>query len=349
MAAVPCATHAPKKKIVRRAPPDHSQKLRRAVQLTFLALNVWLGIEFYLFVRFYETGGATTFVERPAGVEGWLPIAGLMNLKAYVETGRVAAIHPAAMFLLAAFVAISFLFRKAFCGWLCPVGTVSEYLWRAGRRIFRRNWALPKWADVPLRGLKYILFGLFLWAVGGMSAAAVDAFMRGPYGIVADVKMLNFFRHMSLTAAVVIGALAIASIFVKNFWCRYLCPYGAMLGIFALASPVRIRRDADFCIDCAKCAKACPSLLPVDKLVTIKSAECTACLECVASCPAAGALQLSPMRTSKRVPAWVVAAGIAMIFFGAVGYAKWNGYWRTDLPSTVYEQLVPHAGEFAHP
>jgi polyferredoxin len=276
-------------------------------------------------------------------VEGWLPIAGLMNLKAWVITGRVPSIHPATMFLLLAFIAISFAFRKAFCSWLCPVGTLSEYLWRAGRHIFRRNFALPRWADLPLRSLKYILFGLFLWAVGGMSAAAISAFMSGPYGVIADVKMLNFFRHMGVTAAVVIGVVAIASIFVKNFWCRYLCPYGAMLSIPALLSPVRIRREEERCIDCAKCAKACPSLLPVDRLVTIKSAECTACLECVAVCPAEGALRLS------RVPAWAVAVGIAAIFLGAVGYARWNGYWRTDLPSTVYEQLVPRAHEFGHP
>lgn len=338
-----------RKRLVRRAPRDYSQRLRRAVQLAFLALNVWIGVEFYLFVRFYETGGATPFVERPAGVEGWLPIAGLMNLRAFLETGRVPPVHPAAMFLLAAFIAMSFLLRKAFCSWLCPVGTVSEWLWRAGRRLFGRNFALPRWADLPLRSLKHVLFGLFLWVVGGMSAAAVHAFMGGPYGIVADVKMLNFFRNLSVTAAVVIGAIAVLSIFIQNFWCRYLCPYGAMLGLFAVASPLRIRRDKDLCIDCAKCAKACPSRLPVDVLVTIKSAECTACLECVAACPAAGALEFAAPGVRRRVPAWAVAAGIAVLFLGAAGYAKWSGHWQTHVPPPVYHELIPHADEFAHP
>ncbi len=349
MAAAPAAGIKPRKKLLRRAPRDYSQKLRRAAQAAFLLLNVWIAIEFYLFVRFYETGGATAFVERPAGVEGWLPIAGLMGLKSYLATGRVPVVHPATMFLLAAFVTISFAFRKAFCSWLCPVGTLSEYLWRAGRHIFKRNFALPRWADIPLRGLKYVLLGLFLYAVGGMSAAAIDAFMRGPYGLIADVKMLNFFRYLSVTAAVVIALLAIASVFVKNFWCRYLCPYGALLGLPALISPVRIRRDPDLCIDCAKCAKACPSRLPVDARITIKSAECTACLECVAACPAAGALMLAPVASKRRVPAWAVAAGIAVIFLGTVGYAKWQGYWRTDVPSQLYFELVPRANQFAHP
>src|SRR5215468_10725287 len=133
--------------------------------------------------------------------------------------------------------------------------------------------------------------------------------------------MLDFFRHMSRTAAIVLGTLAIGSLFVPNLWCRYLCPYGALMGLAALASPLRIRRNPVSCIDCGKCAKACPSILPVDKLVTIASAECTGCLECVASCPAADALFLAAPR-GRRVPAWAIAAGTMVLFFGVVGYAK---------------------------
>jgi hypothetical protein len=85
---------------------------------------------------------------------------------------------------------------------------------------------------------------------------------------------------MGQTGAIVVATLAMASLFIQNFWCRYLCPYGALLGLTSWLSPLRIRRDAHACIDCSKCAKPCPSALPVDKLVTIKSAECTGCLEC---------------------------------------------------------------------
>lgn len=52
----------------------------------------------------------------------------MMNFKYWVVTRQVPAMHPAAMFLLITFASMAFLFRKAFCGWLCPVGTLSEYL-----------------------------------------------------------------------------------------------------------------------------------------------------------------------------------------------------------------------------
>ncbi len=344
----PEASTAAKAKLLKRAQPDNSQRLRRGVQLLFAALNVWIGVEFFLFVRHFETAGRTLRVERPPGVEGWLPIASLMNLKAYMLTGELPSHHAAGMFLLVAFVAMSLLLRKSFCSWLCPVGTFSEYLWKLGRQTFRRNWRLPKWADVGLRSLKYILLGLFLYAVGSMSVVAIRAFLDGPYGVIADVKMMNFFRYLDVIGAIVVGLLVMLSIFIQNFWCRFLCPYGALLGLVSRFSPVRIRRSAEICTDCAQCAKACPSLLPVDQLVSIRSPECTGCYECVAVCPAAGALEMSAAG-KRRVPAWAMAAGVAVIFLGVAGYAQLTGYWHSEVPDAVYLELIPRANEFGHP
>jgi polyferredoxin len=344
-----------KKKLIRRTDRDYSQMVRRSFQGAFLLLNVWIGSIFYSWVRQFEPGGAPTSWPRPAGVEGWLPIAGLMNLKYLVLTHRVPSLHPAGMFLLISFLAMSFLFRKAFCSWLCPVGTISEYLWQLGRKLFRRNFHLPRWLDVGLRGLKYLLLGFFVWAVSSMAAGEIAAFMNSPYGVIADVKMLNFFRHLGETGAIVLGVLVVASLFVQNFWCRYLCSYGALLGITSLFSPAKIRRNVDSCIDCAKCAKACPAALPVDKLVTIKSAECTGCLECVAVCPAKDTLSMALPRIPvlapqpRTMPAWAMAAGIAALFLGIVGFAKTAGYWESHVPRAMYQVLVPNADQARHP
>src|SRR6476646_5214230 len=65
-----------KKKLVRRTGRDYSQALRRGFQFAFLLMNICLGGIFYLWVRQFESGGHANAVSRPAGVEGWLPIAG---------------------------------------------------------------------------------------------------------------------------------------------------------------------------------------------------------------------------------------------------------------------------------
>jgi ferredoxin len=80
----------------------------------------------------------------------------------------------------------------------------------------------------------------------------------------------------------------------------------------------------------------------------------TGCLECVAICPAEGALDIAlPLwrgaLKKRRLPAWVLALGIAGLFLGIVGFAKTAGYWNGDVPDTVYRQLVPNANEVSHP
>ena len=365
---------SPKKPFIRRHLLDRSQRIRHTVQLAFLALNAWLGLQFYLWVRYYETNGQSRYFSRPAGVEGWLPIAGLMNLKYFLVTHHISAIHPAAMFLLVAFLLSSLLLKKIFCTWLCPVGTVSEYLWRLGQRLFGRNLILPRWLDIPLRSLKYILLAFFLYVVVTMSADALQQFLLAPFGIIADVKMLNFFRNMSIIGLAVLATIVLLSVLIKNFWCHFLCPYGALMGLVSMLSPVKIRRDPAACIDCNKCNKACPSNLPVAQLVTIRSAECAGCLSCIAACPAENALNfaLPPRRTpAVSTPAdaspalqslalsnarWhgralqprTIVVILAVIFFGLIGLARATDHWQTHLPTSVYQQLVPHADDYNH-
>jgi polyferredoxin len=353
------ALHAVKKKLIRRSARDRSQRVRHVVQGLFAILNCWIGVQFYLWVRYFERGGHGLYVSRPAGVEGWLPIAGLMNSIYFLRTGNVPSIHAAAMFLFLAFILMSLLLKKAFCSWLCPVGTFSEVLWKLGRKIFGRNLRLSRWLDLPLRGLKYLLLGFFLFIVGSMSAEALQGFMYTPYGLIADVKMLNFFREIGKTAAIVLAILVFGSVLVENLWCRYLCPYGALMGLVSLLSPVKIRRDPQACIACAKCAKACPAALPVDRLVQIRSAECTACMECVAACSAESALQfsLAPRRAASPFERWrhravgpfIFAGILAYIFFAMVLFARTTSHWQTGMPQSIYMDLVPRANSVTHP
>jgi polyferredoxin len=351
---------------VRRILRDRSQQVRRLVQLAFLMLNAWLAVEFLMWVRYFESQGQTRYVERPAGVDGWLPIAGLMNLKYFFVTHHVSAVHPAAMVLVVLFLLSSLLLKKTFCSWLCPVGTISEGLWKLGRKLFHRNFAVPRWLDLPLRSLKYLLMAFFLFIVISVSAEALNDFLIAPFGIIADVKMLNFFREMGLLGMTVVAMLILLSVVIQNFWCRFLCPYGALMGLVSTLSLVRIRRDAEACIDCGKCNKACPSGLPVDRLLQIRSVECTSCMECVAVCPAENALQLSlPPRSlngrevserSASATRWrtraldprLVAAILAILFCALIGIARATGHWQTHVSRDMYMQLVPHADEYGH-
>ena len=335
------------KQIFQRLQKD-SQAARAFVQGAFLALCAWIGAEFILFMRWGESGGNAARVAHPAGAEGFLPIAALLSFKHWLVTGTVHGVHPAGLFIFVAVLGTGLLLKKAFCSWMCPVGTLSEILWRLGRRLLGRSLALPRWADYPLRGVKYLILGFFLWAVWRMDGPMLEAFLDSPYNAAADVRMYLFFAHLSGLALGVLLALAGLSLLVQNFWCRYLCPYGALLGALSLASPLRITRAKATCIDCRLCTRACPSRIQVHQAGRVGSDECTACYRCVQACPVRDTLQMrAPV--GKAVPGWAFGLLAAGLFVAVTGLAMLSGHWRTRVTPGEYLELIPAADALGHP
>ena len=207
-----------------------SSKIRRISQLIFLGVVVLIGIRFSLFVSsLARPYGA--LASRPAGVEAFLPISSLMGLVYLIKAGVANRVHPAGLVLFALILGLSVAMRRGFCSWVCLIGTMSEYAHKAGARLFRRNVRMPLYLDATLQCIKYILLGFFLIMVLKTSTASLAGFAKSPYNRISDVKMYMFFTHISGTALTVILALLGLSMVFKNFWCRYLCPYGALLGI----------------------------------------------------------------------------------------------------------------------
>ena len=318
---------------------------RRGVQLLFVGIILWIGVRFALFVEAARQGRAVGF-PRPPGVESFLPISGMLGLRHWITSGELNTIHPAAVVLFLVAVVTAVLARRAFCAWVCPVGSLSEGLALLGKRLFGRNLVPPRWLDVPLRGVKYLFLGFFLWIVFVVPARALPAFLYGDYNRVADVKMYLFFREIGPGGLAVVVGLLGGSLLVRHLWCRYLCPYGALLGLVALVSPNRIRRDPDQCAGCRACTEACPQLLPVHDRLTIRSAECTACQSCVDACPTPTTLTFGLRR--RRLPPWAVAAAVVGCFVVGVGVARLTGHWRSAVTTADIVARMPWIHQIDH-
>lgn len=314
--------------------------VRHGVQFAFLFFLIYVGIEFYRFVLHFETYGATPFVERPSAVEAFLPISALVATKVWVLLGEFDLIHPAGLLLFVFFIGSGLLFRRLFCSWVCPVGTVSEWVGIVGKKIFKKNVDLPRWITWLLYPLKYLLLAFFVKIIiFDMPVEAARAFLYSPYNMISDVKMLGFFLDMSAFTFKVLVVLFLLSLVFKNFWCRFLCPYGAFIGLTSLVNITKIRRNEKSCIDCQACTRVCPSRIKVSEKTSVLTPECTSCLQCVEACPVKDTLTVNV--GPKKVNKWVPPAAFFSLFFIMVITAKLTGNWETILTYEDFQYLIP--------
>ncbi|NTV14683.1 MAG: 4Fe-4S binding protein [Desulfobulbaceae bacterium] len=332
-------------------PPKPSRinfhQLRLLVQSAFLLFSLYSGYRFYQFYQ-WASGNSATFVERPPAVEGFLPISGLISLKRLLLSGVYDPIHPAALTIFIAALLLALLFRKGFCGWICPVGFSSQLVERLARKL-KLLWRPPEWLDYQLLSLKYLLLAFFAWLIlAKMDLAAIEAFSSAPYNLVVDARMLLFFLAPSATTLWVLGLLVLASFFLRNFWCRYLCPYGALLGILAWGGPLRLSRDQQSCIHCRKCEKVCPGSIRVAEQAQVTSPECLGCLECLAACPVDNCLQVTTYRR-RQLPAGLLPLGVVTLFLLVWAVANLTGHWQSAVGPDTLKSYYPQAAQLVHP
>jgi polyferredoxin len=319
----------------------YMQPLRITIAWAFLLFQLYLGVQFYRFVQHFRSGGTSPFVPRSDGVEGFLPISALVSLRDWFLSGAINPVHPAALVILLTVIAVALLLKRSFCSWICPVGTLSEALWKGGFSLFSRNIRPPRWLDVGLRGAKYLLLAFFLFTIFvAMPPQTVHDFVRSDYNKIADVRLLQFFLHPSGLALLVIGFLLLASLPLRNPFCRFLCPYGALVGLVAMLSPVKVTRDGKACVACGVCTQVCPSYIPVMARERVHSPECIGCWRCVSHCRAMGALDMKLTGRMVVVPGIVFAILVVLIFWGGTEIGKLTGHWHTGVTLEEYRLLL---------
>ncbi|WP_413490488.1 4Fe-4S binding protein [Shewanella baltica] len=318
-----------------------------------LALSLLLVAVQYTINTILLKQGITPWLMRPDVVDAFLPIAGGIELKAIVSLNLWDQTHPAAAVMLAAVLLTGLLCKRAFCGWACPLGLAGEYLYAFRKRFIKSELTPPAWLDWPLRMLKYLLLLGLCYIVIGMPAQSIPNYLEGNYHKIADLKMALFFLTPSLITLLVFALILALAAWRRQGFCRYLCPYGAILGILSFASPLKIRRDSQHCLieakgmKCDKCTRACPANIIVHTKTTVRSDECQACMRCVAACPKSAALGLGLKSGHRLGHKGLLALVLIALFILPLG-AYLAGFWHSQTPDNIRMELIQVIDRVGH-
>ncbi|GAB4543289.1 MAG: hypothetical protein Fur002_15010 [Anaerolineales bacterium] len=256
--------------------------IRRIVQWFFFLLIALIAINHTL----VENGVSAIPFLSSASLHAVCPFGGVETLYTFLASGLlVKKVHDSSLVLAGLSVLLAIFFGPVFCGWVCPLGTLQEWVGKLGHKIFKRryNHFIPVKIDNILR---YARYGILAWVLYVTAASGTLIFESyDPY-----FALFNFWTtEVAPTALLVLGVTLALSVFVERPWCKYACPYGAVLGVSNFFRIFSIKRAASTCKADGACSITCPMNIPVDTVHVVRDHQCISCLECTseAICPVA--------------------------------------------------------------
>lgn len=254
---------------------------RRVVQLAVAAFILVAAVR-----HANQPGGAT------ASTDALCPFGGVETLWTYLTTGElIRKTHPSNLVLGVGVLAGVLLAGNAFCGWICPFGTLQDGLHALARRLHIPQLRIPRRVDAALRWGRFVVLGVVVYAsavTAGLWFADYDPYVTAfSLRWLLEPDLATMWPALAILAVIVLGSLV-----VERFWCRYLCPAGAVFAVLGHLSILRIRRSTDACTGCSLCNAPCPIGIDVAETRRSVSTDCIGCLDCVTTCPVGGSLSV---------------------------------------------------------
>ena len=258
-------------------------------------------------------------------VHALCPYGGLESMLSLIAVGTfLKRIVIGTFVLFGSTMLLSLAMRRSYCGQICALGALQEFFGKIGHKLFKKRPVVPQKLDRVLRYLKYVVLAVTVfmaWVTGELWITPYD-----PFNALGHLADFNALTTSYLVGFIVLIVSLLGSVVYDRFFCKYLCPAGALYAAVGKASPYLVRVDENACIKCGKCNRACPMNVEVmnAKNGKVTSAECINCNECVHACPVQGAIHTGYSKKAKIHP--LVATILALaLFFVPMGIAALTG------------------------
>jgi polyferredoxin len=299
--------------------------IRRIIQVFFFVLIGVISLSHIL-----SENGVVIPLLANASLHAICPFGGVVSIYQYFVSGTyVQKIHESSFVLMWITFILAIGFGPVICGWICPLGSIQEWFGKIGKKIFKDkfNNLIPYKYDSYLRYLRYFVLAwvIYMTAITGkLTFAEVD-----PYSALFNL----WSDEVAIGGVMILAITLIASVFVERPWCKYACPYGAILGISNFFRVFKIRRNSNTCVDCKKCSKACPMNIAVSEKHIVLDHQCISCLKCTSEevCPVDNTVEYKVPEGGWKVRIKVGVLGILLVvtIFGGIAVSSALNMWST--------------------
>jgi polyferredoxin len=290
-----------------------NQKANREFQKKFRSIRFLILIIILAISTFLGILHQVLLIRPPVSVDALCPFGAIESVYTLIATKTVLnKVATSSFLLLIATLLIAIIFRRVFCGLICPLGTLQELFGRIGMKIFRKKLIIPMPIDRLLRYLKYLGLGLIVFFsayTGSLVQRSYD-----PWVAYHHLSSSDLFSEFSIGFLILLLSLA-GSLLYDRFFCKYLCPMGAFLALINKLGFFRIERNERTCIKCQACDRICPVNIEVSKEKIVHSPECINCNECVTTCPVPNTLIITNRKRTRFFSPLVVLGLTILLFF----------------------------------
>ncbi|AHM57745.1 putative electron transport protein YccM (plasmid) [Peptoclostridium acidaminophilum DSM 3953] len=260
--------------------------IRLASQVLFFALIGLISLNHYL----DDIGTKIPFIGA-ASLHAICPFGGVAAFLALFQYDvMIPKIHNSSFVIMLIILFMGILFGPVVCSYMCPLGSIQEWIGNIGKKLFKKKYNnfMPTFIDKVLRYLRY---GVLAFVVYLTTNSLKLVFLEvDPY-----YALFNFWSdEATLGGLLVLAATLTLSIFVERPWCKYACPFGALIGLTNLFSIFKIRRNSLTCINCKKCTRICPMNIDVSNKSIVTDHQCIRCGQCTSefACPVPSTVEL---------------------------------------------------------
>lgn len=262
------------------------KKLRHISQVFFFILIGLIAVNHTL----AESGAAIPFIST-ASFHALCPFGGVEAMFAFLKYDiLIPKLHESVFVLLGLILMLSILLGPVVCSYMCPLGSIQEWFGKIGKKRFGKkyNHFIPAKIDKYLRYLRYV--SLILTVYLTTNSLKLIFLEVDPY-----YALFHFWTdEVTVASLLVLLLILIGALFVERPWCKYACPFGAVVGLSNFLRIFKLRRNEHTCISCGLCDNVCPMNIKVSDKMIVADHQCIACNECTSDviCPVSDTLVL---------------------------------------------------------